>query len=153
MRRHCCRWPKQIVNGIGVSWLLLWRLARLCFGPEKLALTSAKFRAWWEGEEFDEAAALAAFEAKLAETPQAANGNVDDALFEPPPSICPPRLQALRLFWGADRLRPGDMTGEALEPARIGIAPDGLLAFLGPGHRRWRGRGASGQDRSLRMAR
>lgn len=98
-----------------------------------LALTGAKFRAWWEGEDFDEAAALAAYEAKLEETPEAANGNADDALFELPAFDLAPRLQALSKLWGQDRLRPGDASSEKLEPARIGIAPEGRLAFVGPG--------------------
>jgi hypothetical protein len=102
------------------------------FDKKRLALTRAKLRAWWEGEEFDEAAALAAFESS-AETPAAANSNTEAELFDPPPFDMPPRLQALSKIWGEGRLRPGEATGEALEPARIGIAPDGVLALLGPG--------------------
>ena len=50
-----------------------------------------------------------------------------------PRSNYPARLVALAKLWGEDRVRPGDDTLDALEPARIGIAPDGVLAVLGPG--------------------
>jgi hypothetical protein len=43
------------------------------------------------------------------------------------------RLQALAILWGDDRVRPGDATADKLEPARIGLAAEGVLAVLGPG--------------------
>jgi SAM-dependent methyltransferase len=102
------------------------------FNNKKLALTRARFRAWWEGEEFDETSALAVIEGQLSE--QAANdASVESELFDAPPYELPARLQALAALWGEGRVRPGDATMEALEPARLGIAPDGVLAMLGPG--------------------
>lgn len=103
------------------------------FDKKKLALTRAKFRAWWDGEAYDEAAALAAYEAKLVADAANENRDADDELFEPPAYELPPRLSALALIWGEGRVRPGDSTADTLEPARIGLAPDGVLAVLGPG--------------------
>lgn len=103
------------------------------FDRKQLALTRAKMRAWWNGDDFDEAAAVAAYEAAQS-APEAANTNAADSdLFDEPPFDIPPRLQALNKLWGEGRLRPGDASGEALEPARIGLAADSVLAFLGPG--------------------
>lgn len=101
------------------------------FSPRKLALTRAKLRAWWDGEEFDEARAVAEIEAKLAAEPAANDAEAD--LFDPPPYELPARLQALAVLWGEDRVRPGDAAADRLEPARIGLAPEGVLAVLGPG--------------------
>lgn len=101
------------------------------FDKRRLALTRAKLRAWWEGEAFNEDAAVAEIEARLA---QAANdGDADDQLFDEPAYEMPARLAALNVLWGEGRIRPGDRTADALEPARIGLAPDGVLALLGPG--------------------
>lgn len=97
------------------------------FDKRRLALTRARLRAWWEGVDFDEEAALDA----------AANGNepgdAESELFDEPEFELPARLAALGLIWGQGRVRPGDNALDGLEPARIGIAPDGVLAFLGPG--------------------
>ena len=103
------------------------------FDKRRLALTRAKFRAWWDGAAFNEESALAEIEASLA----AANdevGGADDELFDLPPFEPSARLIALSTLWGEDRIRPGDYTADKLEPARIGLAPDGVLALLGPGH-------------------
>lgn len=100
------------------------------FDKRRLALTRARFRAWWDGDAFNEESALAEIEAGLV----AANDDapdLDDELFEFEPS---PRLVALSVLWGEGRIRPGDSTADKLEPARIGLAPDGVLAVLGPGH-------------------
>lgn len=97
----------------------------------KLALTRAKLRAWWEGETFDEEKAVAEIEAKLAAEPPA--NDAEDELFDELPYELPARLQALAVLWGDDRVRPGDATADKLEPARIGLAPEGVLAVLGPG--------------------
>jgi hypothetical protein len=94
------------------------------------ALTGARFRAWWDGVDFDQEAALRAIEENLANAP---GDDADDALFDPLPFDMPPRLAALNTVWGEGRVRPGDATSEALEPARIGIASDGVLALLGAG--------------------
>jgi hypothetical protein len=98
------------------------------FDKKKLALTRAKFRAWWDGDSYDEEAAVAAYEAKLAEAPPA--NDLEDELFE---YEMPSRLAALSLLWGEGRVRPGDATADALEPARLGMSPDGVFALLGPG--------------------
>ncbi len=107
------------------------------FDKKKLALTRAKLRAWWDGAAYDEEAALAAYEAKLAadaaNTANENSGDVEDELFDEIPYDLPPRLAALALLWGDNRVRPGDATGEGLEPARLGLAADGVLAVLGPG--------------------
>src|SRR5690606_28262793 len=105
------------------------------FDKKSVALARAKLRAWWEGEAFDEEAAIAEIEAKLAAEP-AANDAADaaeDELFDAPVYELPARLQALALIWGDNRVRPGDATADKLEPARIGLAPEGVLAVLGPG--------------------
>mgnify|MGYP000943658213 CR=1 FL=1 len=102
------------------------------FDKKQIALTRAKLRAWWEGEEFNEEAAIAEIEAKLAAEP-AANDATESDLFDEPPFDLPPRLKALAILWGENRVRPGDATADKLEPARIGLAPEGVLAVLGPG--------------------
>jgi len=98
------------------------------FDKRRLALTRARFRAWWEGEAFDETVAAADIESVANET-----GDADDELFDQPEYELPPRLAALAILWGEGRIRPGDSTADKLEPARIGLAPDGVLALLGPG--------------------
>lgn len=96
------------------------------FNKRTRALTRAKFRAWWEGEPFDEEAALAALAANDVE-------GADDALFDPPPYDMPPRLAALSVLWGPGRVRPGDDAADAGEAARIGAPAEGRIAVLGPG--------------------
>jgi hypothetical protein len=107
------------------------------FNKKKLALTRAKLAAWWDGAAYDEEAALAAYEAKLAATAnenvEAEAADVEDELFDELPFEMPARLSALALIWGEGRVRPGDATAEAMEPARIGVAADGVLAVWGPG--------------------
>jgi SAM-dependent methyltransferase len=98
------------------------------FDKRRLSLTRARLRAWWEGEEFDEAAATAAIEAESLAT-----GEADAELFDEPPFDTPPRLVALTRLWGENRLRPGDDTADALEPARLGVEPGGVLAMFSPG--------------------
>jgi hypothetical protein len=98
------------------------------FDKRRMALTKARVRAWWDGAEFDEEQAVRDIEA-AANQPEGA----DDALFDEPEIDVPPRITALAKLWGEGRLRPGDDTLEALEPARLGIGSDGVLAFLSPG--------------------
>lgn len=103
------------------------------FDKRGRALARARFRAWWEGESFDPEAAAAEIEAKLAaEAANDAEGH-EEELFEPPALELPPRLLALAAIWGEGRVRPGDAGAEALEPQRVGVGADGVLAFLGPG--------------------
>lgn len=101
------------------------------FDKRRVALTRAKLRAWWDGADFDEEAATAEIEAALAAQPAA--NDAEDELFDELPYDMPARLEALAILWGEDRCRPGDATADKLEPARIGLAPDGVLAVLGPG--------------------
>jgi len=104
------------------------------FDKKSVALTRAKLRAWWEGEQFNEEAAVAEIEAKLAAEPAANDAADTEAeLFDAPEYELPARLQALAVLWGDDRVRPGDATADKLEPARVGLAPEGVLAVLGPG--------------------
>lgn len=104
------------------------------FDKKSVALTRAKLRAWWEGEPFNEEAAIAEFEAKLAAEPAANDTDgAESELFDAPPYELPPRLRALAVLWGDNRVRPGDATADKLEPARIGLPPEGVLAVLSPG--------------------
>lgn len=98
------------------------------FDKRRVALTRARFKAWWEGDEFDVAAAEAALE-----TANEQSGDADDALFDPPEFIPPPRLIALSVLWGEGRVRPSDDSADILELARIGAPAEGVLAVLGPG--------------------
>lgn len=106
------------------------------FDKRKLALTRARFDAWWEGETFDQEAAVAKIEAAMAEQAAEApanDGDADAELFDAPEYDLPPRLTALSMLWGEGRVRPGDAAAEALEPARIGVPAEGVLAVLSPG--------------------
>ena len=100
------------------------------FEKRNVALTRARFRAWWNGDDFDKDAAMAAIETEAAND---VTEGAEDELFDLEPIDLPPRVSALATIWGEDRVRPGDATAEALEPARMGLAPDGLLAVLSPG--------------------
>jgi|GEM_PF-1250489 len=104
------------------------------FDKRQLAMTRARFRAWWDGEAFDEEAAIAEIEASLTAANDDDAPALDEELFDAPHYEPPPRLVALSLLWGEGRIRPGDSTADKLEPARIGLSPDGVLAVLGPGH-------------------
>lgn len=99
------------------------------FDKRSIALTRARLAAWWDGEIFDEAAAMARIEARLAAVSDRAADDAGAPVYDPPP-----RLVALAAIWGEGRIRPGDDTADKLEPARMGLAPDGVLAVLGPGH-------------------
>lgn len=103
------------------------------FDKRKVALARARFHAWWEGEAFDEAAAQAAIEAAANDAPKADVNSTEDELFDALPFDMPARLTALAAIWGEGRVRPGDDASEKFEPARLGIAPEGVLAVLGPG--------------------
>jgi cyclopropane fatty-acyl-phospholipid synthase-like methyltransferase len=98
------------------------------FDKRKLALAKAKFRAWWEGDAFNEEAALAAIESAANDA-----GDADGALFDAPVEAPPPRLTALGLIWGEGRIRPGDAGDEANSLAALKLKPEGVLALLGPG--------------------
>jgi len=96
------------------------------FDKRQMALTKAKLRAWWEGVEFDEAAALEAMSAEPA-------NDSDADLFEEPETPVPSRMKALSILWGANRLRPGDDAADGLTPARLGAPETGVVAVSGAG--------------------
>jgi hypothetical protein len=103
------------------------------FDKRRLALTRARFAAWWEGADFDEAATLAELEAKRS----AANensGDAEEALFDEPRFPLPPRVVALATLWGEGRIRPGDSGDEGLLVTLLALPGDAKLAVLGPGH-------------------
>jgi cyclopropane fatty-acyl-phospholipid synthase-like methyltransferase len=104
------------------------------FDQRKLALTRARLHAWWEGEAFDEAAALAAIAEKLKAADQNGPSGADQELFDEPPLGLPPRLLALAALWGEGRIRPGDAAAETEALAALGLGADGVLAVLGAGH-------------------
>lgn len=97
------------------------------FDKRKLALTRARLHAWWEGETFNEEAALAALE------PTSGTDGAEDALFDPPVFTPPPRLAALALLWGESRIRPDCGALDHFDPTLLSLAGDGVLAVLGPG--------------------
>lgn len=103
------------------------------FDKRSLALTKARFRAWWEGAEFDAEAAEAALAAEEAAPKPAAPGDPDSDLFEPEAIPLAARLEALTRLWGPGRIAPGDATAEALIPARLGVSPEGRVCVLGAG--------------------
>lgn len=94
-----------------------------------LALAQARFRAWWDGVAFDEAAALAALEAAAAASPVAEGAD----LFGEDAYTYPPRLEALQLIWGRGRLLPGSDQADSDLLALLTVPADGTLAVLGPG--------------------
>lgn len=120
----------------------------------KLALAGAKFRAWWDGADFDEESVLAAIEAAVQNI-EAEDGNkpaeaaaAEGAPKSPPPPVggpsderaleaalfdpqIDPRLQALQLLWGEGRIAPGDEMDEAAVIAKLGTPS--ALAIIGPG--------------------
>src|SRR5262249_4208879 len=106
---------------------------KVLFDKRKMALTRAKLRAWWEGEAYDEAAAVAAFEAEAANDSEKPIEGADDHLFDEPPYELPARLTALAALWGDGRVRPGDSSAEAAAVARLGIGVEGALALVSPG--------------------
>lgn len=99
---------------------------------KKMALTRARFRAWWEGAAFDEEAARAALEAGN-DAGGDHSDDVESALFDALPYEPPSRIAALMMLWGPGRCRPGEDAADQLEPARLGLDADGRLAILGPG--------------------
>lgn len=100
------------------------------FDRKQLALTRARLRAWWEGEELDEATFLAQLEADAANDAEAPIEGADDALFD---YELPPRLAALGVMWGEGRIRPGDASADVAGLDRLGLSADGVLAVLGAG--------------------
>ncbi|MBN8608808.1 MAG: hypothetical protein J0L81_17965 [Caulobacterales bacterium] len=100
------------------------------FDKKQLALTRARLRAWWDGEELDEAGVLAQLEAEAANDAEAPIEGADDALFD---YDLPPRLAALGVMWGEGRIRPGDASADILGLGQIAVPADGVLAVLGAG--------------------
>lgn len=92
----------------------------------QIALTRARFKAWWDGADFDRSA----FEAANESAPET---NLEEVLFEPPAPEFPARFTALGLLWGEGRIGPGDDTADMLAPAQLGLEADGRAAVLGAG--------------------
>jgi hypothetical protein len=97
-----------------------------------VAMAQARFKAWWEGADFDPTAAAEVIEARLAAA--AANDPVAEgdlfALEAPPVDL---RLEALQRIWGEGRVHPGDAGVEAALPAQMELSATGVLAVFGPG--------------------
>ncbi len=100
-------------------------LAKL-LDKQKLAETRARFKAWWEGAEFDPSV-LDVANASDSET------SIESELFDEPAREFPARLVALQRLWGEGRIFPGDDTADALVPALTGVAAEGVIAVIGPG--------------------
>lgn len=93
----------------------------------QMVLARARFKAWWDGAEFDEAAARAAAEAA------ANDADADADLFAAAPPQTDPRIEALQRVWGAHRVGPADAAFEAQAPARLQVAASGVVGVSGPG--------------------
>lgn len=102
------------------------------FDKRKRAIARAKFGAWWNGSEFDEAAVNAAIEAALAEEESESKDAGEQELFEEPDETNP-RLLALARLWGGERIMPGDSAVEAEQVSRLGLNEQSVLYVLGPG--------------------
>lgn len=104
----------------------------------QVALARARFKAWWEGEDFDPAAAEAALaeaaEAVDAAGPTATAPSPDLELFEPETPPLSPRFEALFRLWGEHRITPGDAAEEGQIGQRLGLVGEAALAIIGPGH-------------------
>lgn len=97
-----------------------------------VAMAQARFKAWWEGADFDPTAAAAVIEAQLAAAAANDPGAEGDLFaLEPPPVDL--RLEALQRIWGEGRVHPGDPAIEAAHPATLQLAATGTLAIFGPG--------------------
>lgn len=97
-----------------------------------VAVARARFTAWWEGADFDPAAAEAAFDARLAAA-AANDAGVEADLFKleaPPVDL---RLEALQRIWGEGRILPGDASVEASFPTQLELPTTAQLAVFGPG--------------------
>ena len=103
------------------------KLALPTLDKRGMALARARFRAWWEGANFDPAEAEAAIEA-------AANDpGVEAELFSADSVPEDPRLDALQRIWGKGRVAPGDAAAEALYPAKLSLPASATLGLFGPG--------------------
>lgn len=85
-----------------------------------VALAGAKFRAWWDGASYDEAAVLAA----LDKPPEPESPDLTGELFDSPADA---RLSALQRIWGEGRLAPDTA------PALVEAGEGATVALLGPG--------------------
>lgn len=101
--------------------------------PDKraVAMAQARFRAWWDGADFDPETAAAAIEARLAAANDAGGADADLFKLEPPPADL--RLTALQRLWGEGRLWPADADAESAAPARLAAPATGVLGVFGPG--------------------
>jgi hypothetical protein len=137
------------------------KLASVLTDKRQRALIAARFKAWWNGEAFDAEAAAVAVEAALAaeEEAETAGEKAPKAKTEKQRKGKPKkptkaeaaelageadlfgeaaageelRLSALQRIWGKGRIMPGDVAGEALHVARLGLPATGSLGVFGPG--------------------
>lgn len=107
------------------------------FDKRARALSAARFKAWWDGQAFDQAAFDAQLEAAVAAAANdaskpdgAAAPATETDLFDPEPD---PRITALEAVWGDARLTPGDDTMEELAAARVAAPDEGLFGVSGVG--------------------
>lgn len=96
-----------------------------------VAIARARFAAWWEGADFDPAAAEAAYEAQVAAAANDAGAEGAVAPLEAPPVDL--RLEALQRIWGEGRILPGDAAIEATFPTKLELSTTAQLAVFGPG--------------------
>ena len=103
------------------------------FNKKKLALTRAKLAAWWEGANYDEAAALAAFDANVAN--ENTDNGAEDELFDAPVYDLPPRLAALGVFevalGGGEVVREDDLVATADRIRALGMVPNRTTSGFG----------------------
>ncbi|MDZ4776652.1 MAG: hypothetical protein SGJ23_07695 [Alphaproteobacteria bacterium] len=96
-----------------------------------VAIARARFAAWWDGADFDPAAAEAAFEAQAAAAANDAGVEAELFKLEAPPVDL--RLEALQRIWGEGRILPGDAAVEATFPTKLELSTTAQLAVFGPG--------------------
>jgi hypothetical protein len=96
-----------------------------------MALAQARFKAWWDGKDFN----AEAFAADLPpeDAPALGERASDEDLFEPALTPDEIRLGALQRIWGKGRIMPGENGAEALHVARLGAPATGTIGLFGPG--------------------
>jgi hypothetical protein len=95
------------------------------FDKKKRAAAQARFKAWWNGEDYTPAP-----EGEAADAPAAAQA------IPPQPAAAEaisPRLAALQRIWGEGRSRPGDATAESLLAAMLNAPPEAQIDVMGAG--------------------
>ncbi len=91
----------------------------------ELDMARLRFAAWWDGADFDESAARAQIAAWQNERAMIKAGEI-----EPPRT---PRLAALEVVWGENRIAMGDAEEEAAAVALLGLQPESSIVLFGGG--------------------